>query len=218
MLDIVAILSLFLTLYPLLNKINRKRKIKKDLKILINKPLNAALKSFNDVVDDLSICMGMNIIGMYISPLDPEKKADEIVNNLHKSLLKLQHDINEIFSIIENHRDSFREIIPSEEWILIEDCIKKPKNEKTLKGWQSLVDNELFQARIRDQLKNNKFPTILNEKMNPMMNELGLKPIISFDAKAFFKNPSDVNRLVKGMQKYFIYQKPSRWKTRYRRK
>ncbi|RLI82139.1 hypothetical protein DRP07_05810 [Archaeoglobales archaeon] len=149
--------------------LDKKTKLAKQLRKIIDEPLTEALASVEKFTDNFAMCLGSAIVYSWISePQDPETKAKNLSKNLKSSYTNLKRALAVLSERIDAHRDSFRDALSKEDWLIIEGYIHEMKKETP--DWKHILELVSSDSRYR-KTRMSKSQVIFIEMLNQELYE-----------------------------------------------
>ncbi len=161
-------------LFKILNAVEGKLEqdeLRRNLATALQKPIKNMYKSCNELIYVLYLLGGANIMGIFYEPLDPEKGADEIVNQFIKTFKKFLETSKELSKYLDTHLDDIKPLVDPKEYMILEAFIQSFKDGDF--DIALLYNHGLFQEMVIDEYEREKrFPMLLANKLNEEMAKL----------------------------------------------
>jgi len=169
--------------------------IKAELALSFENSLNETMTAYNDFLYAYFACYGAIINARQIHFLEPETRADELVQRLDKKYTTFLTKFKGLMNLIKVHELSVKEVL-GKDWIIIEIYLGAFKEKEP--DWDFLFNNQKIQDAMRFQ-ENEEFYNQLTLKLNLFSKKIKTPKFAEnlYDFSAVYKSRNFFNCILR---------------------
>lgn len=196
--DIGYLLSLIPPVINILNNLIKKNKLKKELRKIIEGPLENLSKSFNRVIDDYYNIIGaffLSMVNIYSPFIEPKEKAKDMVSRLEDSYNHVVADMGELMRIVKTHLVEFKSILNTEERLVLEAFVEY-FGKKEQPDWKLLLNHYEIKKFMKKRTLSKDKPLLdaLSNEMKELNKRLGIEWIADKYLKKIQRNITNLTK------------------------